>query len=175
MIRDFSSDDIVSGNKATNLRQLVEQKVIKEGKSIKEIRFREIRQKPINLQGLSLKVLSYQTSSGLEKFIQFVDNKNSIAAFLRLSLPAKTPPLKELKDAAIIREIHVYGQALDISKSASTHSQHLGLGTKLIKKAKNISKKSGFKKLLVISAIGTKQYYRNKGFSDGKLYQHLPL
>jgi len=173
MIRDFSSDDIISGNKATNLRQLVEQRVIKEKKPIKEIRFREIRQKPINLQGLSLKVVSYQTSTGKEKFIQFIDKNNNIAAFLRLSLPAIKPPLKELNNTAIIREIHVYGQALSINQSASIHFQHLGLGIRLIKKAKTISKKAGFKKLSVISAIGTRPYYRNQGFIDTKLYQQL--
>jgi elongator complex protein 3 len=51
----------------------------------------------------------------------------------------------------------------------------LGLGTKLIAQAKELSKEAGFKKLNVISAIGTKEYYRKKGFSDGQLYQYMEL
>ncbi|MFC1627162.1 elongator complex protein 3 [Patescibacteria group bacterium] len=169
MIRDFSSDDIMAGNKATNFRQIVEAKL---KKPIQEIRSREIKQKSVNLQGLSLKAMSYQTSTGAEKFLQFITPANQIAAFLRLSLPKSPAVIKQLENSSIIREIHVYGQALEIGDQHTKAAQHLGLGTKLIQKAKTISKKQGFKKISVISAIGTKQYYKNKGFKSGNLYQY---
>ena len=171
MIRDFSASDIVSGNKTSNLRQLVEEKLIKQGTKIQEIRFREIRRQKINLKNLKLNKITYKTSTGIEVFFQFITSKNQIAAFLRLSLPKLKPPIKELLSSAIIREVHVYGPALNLGASPKT--QHLGLGTQLIKQAAATAKKSGFKNLSVISSIGTKPYYRRQGFNDGKLYQHL--
>jgi len=171
VIRDFSSDDIVVGNKATNFRQIVEKEIANKGKTIQEIRVREIRQKKVSLKDLKLKTITYQTATSTEKFFQFVTSSNQIAAFLRLSLPKLKPFISELKSSAIIREIHVYGQALSLGEKAKT--QHLGLGTKLISKAKTTSQKNHYKKLSVISAIGTMPYYRSRGFKDGQLYQHL--
>jgi elongator complex protein 3 len=173
MIRDFSAQDIVSGSKTSNLRQLVEKQVHKQGKSIQEIRFREIRHQRLNLKTLKLKIISYSTSIGQEKFLQFITPNNQIVAFLRLSLPTQKPFIKELQSSVLIREIHVYGQALKIGETAQT--QHLGLGTQLIDQAKAIAKKAGFKQLSVISAIGTKEYYRHRTFKDGQLYQHLKV
>ncbi len=173
MIRDFSADDIVSGSKTSNLRQLVEKQVLVKNKTIQEIRFREIRRQSLNLKTLKLKTTSYSTSIGQEKFLQFITPDNHIVAFLRLSLPQKQPFIKELQNSALIREIHVYGQALKIGETAKT--QHLGLGTQLINQAKTIAKKAGYKQLSVISAIGTKEYYRNRAFKDGQLYQHFKV
>lgn len=169
MIRDFSSQDIVSGSKISNLRQLIEPK----SKNIQEIRFREIRQLTAKIKDLKLGIITYKTSTGQEKFLQFITNKNQIAGFLRLSLPSKEFFIKELQSAALIRELHIYGQALSLGAQAKT--QHLGLGTKLIEKAKAITKKNHYSKLSVISSIGTKEYYRVRGFKDGELYQHLKV
>ena len=44
--------------------------------------------------------------------------------------------------------------------------QHTGLGKKLMKEAEKISKEEfDAKKLLVISAIGTREYYQKLGYS----------
>ena len=75
----------------------------------------------------------------------------------------------------MIREVHVYGGAVSIGKKAKNKAQHLGFGSKLIKKAKVIAKKQGFKKIAVISAVGTKEYYRRRGFADHNLYQICQL
>ncbi len=167
MIRDFSSDDIVAGNKTTNFRQLVEAKA----KNIKEIRWREVRGRGVEPDELKLKIISYTTSIGKEKFLQCITRDNQIAGFLRLSLPAVPAPIKELAGAALIRELHVYGPALKLGSKAGT--QHSGLGGKLLEKAATLAK--DYKKLSVISSIGTRQYYRRQGFKDGQLYQHLKL
>ncbi len=159
MIRDFSSADIVIGNKQSNLRQIVEAKA---GQKIKEIRYREIRNQPAGK--LTLKIITYETSIGQEKFLQFVTSNNQICAFLRLGLPDK-------KSTAMIRELHVYGQSLEIG--AKGKSQHLGLGSRLLKKAIKLA--AGYQQLSVISAIGTKEYYRRRGFTDSLLYQHINL
>lgn len=83
--------------------------------------------------------------------------------------------LPELNDSAIIREVHIYGTSANLGEHTPDKPQHLGLGTKLIDRAKSIAKKSGYKNLAVISAIGTRQYYRRQGFADGDLYQHFSL
>jgi len=83
--------------------------------------------------------------------------------------------MEELKDAAIIREVHVYGQAVGIGQRDSGKAQHLGLGTKLIARAKVLAAEHGFTKLAVISSIGTRHYYRQRGFVDLGLYQVCPL
>jgi len=83
------------------------------------------------------------------------------------------PFLPELSGAAIIREVHVYGKAVAIGDKDDGKAQHLGLGTELLEKAKELSKNAGYQKISVISAIGTKEYYRKKGFSDDGLYQAI--
>jgi elongator complex protein 3 len=106
-------------------------------------------------------------------FVQYITNTRDITAFLRLSLPheSESPITEELKGVAMIREIHVYGQSLDIGESAAGRAQHLGLGTELIERAADIAHERGFKRLAVISAIGTRDYYRKRGFNDGVYYQ----
>jgi elongator complex protein 3 len=71
----------------------------------------------------------------------------------------------------LIREIHVYGQSLEVCKKELSKTQHQGLGKNLIKIAKEIALKNNYKKLAVISAIGTRQYYEKNGFSLLNLYQ----
>lgn len=193
VIRDIPSTDIVDGNKLSNFRQIAEQKLIKAGQASKDIRAREIKNMTFDPEDLRLDLVEYQTTVGKEIFLQFVvdsekvknkagkplqdvvKNSNKIVAFLRLSLPKKNSFIEELKNSAVIREIHVYGTLVDVGKKRGEKSQHLGLGKKLIEKAIEIAKENKFKKISVISAIGTKEYYRKRGFSDGELYQFMDL
>lgn len=68
---------------------------------------------------------------------------------------------------AIIRELHVYGQALNIGEKGRK-SQHLGYGKMLMKEAEKIAKKNGFKKLKVISGVGVREYYNKLGYELDK-------
>ena len=74
----------------------------------------------------------------------------------------------------MIREVHVYGRASGLHTSG-TSAQHRGLGKKLIERASELAREAGYTKLNVISAIGTRPYYRNLGFVDNGLYQQKPL
>jgi elongator complex protein 3 len=167
IIRDFSAADIVAGSTASNLRQIVEAQASK----IQEIRRREIRRGKFLPEQLRLEILSYQTSTGAEKFLQWVTPDHKIVGFLRLALPEIPAPIQELEGAALIRELHVYGPALKLGGPAG--AQHSGLGRKLLAQAAVLAK--GYQKLAVISAVGTRAYYRRFGFRDGQLYQYLPL
>ncbi|MDX1993824.1 MAG: tRNA uridine(34) 5-carboxymethylaminomethyl modification radical SAM/GNAT enzyme Elp3 [bacterium] len=173
VIRDIPGTDIVVGNKVTNFRQLVENELQRRGERSPDIRAREIGQRQVTMDALRLDELWYETSSSRDVFLQFITAERDIAGFLRLSLPnADEPPLTdELASAAIIREVHVYGQSLGIGDSAPGRAQHLGLGSQLIERAVEIAGEYGYARLAVISAIGTREYYRKRGFTDGALYQ----
>jgi elongator complex protein 3 len=78
--------------------------------------------------------------------------------------------LVDLDGAAIIREIHIYGQSLEVGKKQSGMAQHAGLGTSLLKEAEAVAREKGYQNLAVIAAVGTRQYYLERGFQRGELY-----
>ena len=78
--------------------------------------------------------------------------------------------LDDLSGAAIIREVHVYGQSLEVGEERSGIAQHSGLGTRLIREAERLAKEKGFNRLAVIAAVGTRAYYAGRGFLQGEHY-----
>ena len=180
MIRDISSHDIVAGNKKTNLRQMVEKKIEEDNNNISEIRYREISTSETDSTQLKLVTIPYETTATNEYFLQWVTSENKIAGFLRLSLPKSDYFLKQQTNLpvgpneAMIREIHVYGKVAQLHKTGGG-AQHLGLGKQLIEAAADIARVHGYKKINVISSIGTREYYRNGGFYDNGLYQQMML
>ncbi len=171
VIRDIPSTDIVAGNQKTNFRQITDRELARQGAKTGDIRAREIRHRQVEADELHLDEVWYASSCGEEVFLQYITAERHIAGFLRLSLPQGESITEELSDAAVLREVHVYGQALAIGKSAPGRAQHAGLGTQLIERAVEIARERGYRRLAVISAIGTRGYYRNRGFEDGALYQ----
>jgi elongator complex protein 3 len=176
IIRDIPSTDIVVGNKLTNFRQVAEDSMKAAGEEGQDIRSREIRAQKYVHTDLELKDIVYETSVSTEHFLQFiVKESNQIVAFLRLSLPKEQSFIAELANSAMIREVHVYGELVQLGDRTSARSQHKGLGTELIEYAKGLATEEKFEKISVISAIGTRGYYRKRGFSDGDLYQYSVL
>ncbi|HMM27047.1 MAG TPA: tRNA uridine(34) 5-carboxymethylaminomethyl modification radical SAM/GNAT enzyme Elp3 [Aggregatilineaceae bacterium] len=171
VVRDIPSTDIVTGEMTTNFRQVVEAALEAQGQRSADIRAREIRQRPVEPEVLALDILEYTSSVGDELFLQFITPDRRIVAFLRLSLPAEPLLLPELAGAAMIREVHVYGQSLAVGDEAPGRAQHSGLGARLIEEAAAIAAGRGYERLAVISAVGTRAYYRKRGFYDGALYQ----
>ena len=176
IVRDIPSNEIVDGNKYTNFRQIAEKEIYNKGKKIQDIRGREIKNRKITINDLSLEIIKYPTTVSNEYFISYkTKDTDQICSFLRLSLPTKQSFIEEIKGNAMIREVHVYGSLVNIGKNSTGESQHLGLGTKMIEIAKNISKENNYSKLSVISAIGTREYYKSRGFTQGELYQSVNL
>ncbi len=173
VIRDIPGTDIVVGNKVTNFRQLVENELARRGDRPTDIRGREIRHSNVTMDQVHLDEQVYDSSWGDEMFLQYITEDRQIAGFLRLSLPPRDQAAltDELADAAMIREVHVYGQAVDIGETSTGRAQHAGLGTRLIERAVEIARERGYSRLAVISAVGTRGYYRKRGFVDGQLYQ----
>ena len=187
MIRDISATDILVGNKHTNLRQMVEQELAAKdvASRVQEIRFREINQQQVRASELALQDFTYTTAVSNEHFLQWVTTDNKIAGFCRLSLPhwdkltsgacdVSANELLVQPGQAMIRELHVYGQALSLG-SEGMSAQHQGLGQKLLTKASSIAAEAGYTSLNVISSIGTRAYYRAQGFTDAGLYQQKAL
>ena len=178
VIRDIPSTDIVVGNKRTNFREVVEKAADEKGLVRQDIRSREIKTEKVeSMDYLTLDIITYDSADAVELFLQYVTSENKIAGFLRLSLPtdASSHFISELVDCAMIREVHVYGNAVNVGESKEGRAQHLGLGTKLIDKSKEITKEKGFEKLAVISSIGTREYYTKRGFELKELYQIAEL
>lgn len=182
MIRDFSSNDILVGNKKPNLRQLVERRLQEagEGAEVQEIRFREVGTRSFDASSLSLDIVPYATTNTRERFLQWITPDNRIAGFLRLSLPdlryvdALSSELPVREGEAMIREVHVYGVATQLGEDGVS-AQHIGLGRRLVERACEIAREEGYTKVNVISAVGTREYYRGLGFHDNGLYQQRGL
>jgi elongator complex protein 3 len=180
IIRDIPSDEIVAGNKATNFRQIAEKRIKEKGLKIEDIRSREIRDEEISWDDIREEIIKYRTSVSTEYFISYVTKEDDkLCGFLRLSIPkkdlSKNHFIEELRDCAIIREVHVYGTLVSIGDDSEGEAQHLGLGKKLIEKSEKVTKREGYDKLSVISAIGTREYYEKRGFNRGDLYMQKSI
>jgi elongator complex protein 3 len=173
VIRDIPSTNVVEGNKRTSLRQDVQDELKRRGVRCNCIRCREVKGTQVEPASLRLDDLIYPAGAAEEHFISYITPDDRIAGFIRLSLPDADSPttgLADLTGAALIREVHVYGQSLPVGAEKNGAAQHSGLGTKLLQKADEIARAHGFAKMAVISAIGTRQYYLERGFERGELY-----
>ena len=155
MMREFPKEKLVEGLEKLDLRKDIEEEFRNKGLKIREIRMREIGfNKNASDLDAKIKIIEYQASGGKEYFLEFTNKENILFGLLRLRIFNKT---------AIIRELHIYGQALNLGEEGA-ESQHIGLGKRLIKKAEEIAKENGFKKLSVISGIGVREYYKKLGY-----------
>lgn len=173
VVRDIPSENVVAGNKRTSLRLDVQKELTRRGTPCQCIRCREVRQQSVEATDLHMDDLVYKAGGAEEHFISFVTLEDHLVGFLRLSLPGKeTPEIKinDLEGAAIIREVHVFGQSLPMGAERDGAAQHAGLGTQLLKMAEKISLQRGYPHLAVISAVGTRHYYMDRGFTRGELY-----
>jgi len=176
LVRDISKQWVSAGTQMTNMRQLIHREMKTEGWSCRCIRCREARGRSIP-KNVKLKNLSLSTLGATEHLLTYEDS-HYLYSLLRLRLPDTTftPLFSELAGAALIREIHTYGTAVRVGKQAKVgESQHQGLGKQLISQAEQIAKKSGYKKIAVISALGTRGYYRSLGYDLEGLYMTKKL
>jgi len=174
VIRDISSGDIVAGNRLSNFREIAERALQAHGQRAVEIRSREIRQLRV-AHDATLRTTAYATSVGEERFIEFVTDDDKILGFCRLSLPNGPSFVAEIARSALLRELHVYGASLALGALPGARAQHRGFGRRLIDEAARQAATAGYADLAVISAVGTRAYYRERDFCDGPLYQHRAL
>jgi len=186
LIRDIPSNEIEGGNAITNLREALEKELHKQGYYCKCLRCREVghamktfppKAEKADKLTPQLFVEEYQTRGGREFFLTFEDKQRRVVfAFLRLRLPEYDDQIKkseslekylglgDLKKLAYVRELHTYGQLVNVGDKNSSASQHKGLGTKLVAEAEKIAKENGYTKIAVISGVGVRSYYRKFGY-----------
>lgn len=177
VIRDIPSTNVIEGSRNTSLRQDVAVEMARRGTKCECVRCREIREQRMEAGELVYDDFSYRAAGAEEHFLSYNTADDKLAGFLRLSLPDDDNALDidDLKNAAIIREVHVYGQSLEVGTEQEGMAQHAGIGKALIAHAERIAKDHGYQKIAVIAAVGTRAYYAGRGFELGDLYMVKPV
>jgi elongator complex protein 3 len=183
--RDIPAQLIVAGVNKSNLRQLAQEKLEKEGFRCRCIRCREVGHririgesgpKPAEIDVLTTQ---YEASEGKEIFISAEDtDRDALIGYLRLRVPSNKAHRPEVtkEPCTIIRELHVYGSLVPVGKHRPKAWQHKGYGRILLSEAERITQEDyGSRKILVISALGTKQYYKRFGYNYDRVYMSKKL
>lgn len=154
--RDVPSFKIEQDLKKSNLRQLVKEYMKVKGWKCECIRCREAgRNENSNLRTARLKKCVYKASEGIEFFIEYTDVNNFLFGFIR-------GRMVENGEVLFVRELHVYGSQTSIGKEGEI--QHKGIGSKLLSELERIAESKGIKRIDVISGVGVRGYYENKGY-----------
>ncbi len=173
--RDIPSTVIHDGVMNTNLRQIVEKKVLEKEIKCRCIRCREPMGKKANYRSIEIKKYYYESSSGKEVFISIEDLKNDILlGFCRLRKPYNPFRPEITAKSAGVRELHVYGQATPLAEEGPV--QHKGYGKMLMQEAEKIAKEEWeCNKILVISGIGVREYYKKLNYKKDGVYMSKDL
>ena len=176
--RDIPATLIDAGVKKSNLGELVYNKLQEKHINCQCIRCREVGHKKRlgitpDIDHIKLLKTEYESVGGQEIFLSIEDTKNDILiGFTRLRIPSDNIHREEITlKTGLIRELHVYGQMLPIGKKEDSLWQHKGYGEQLIKEAEKIAKEEyDKKKMLIISGIGVKNYYKRLGYDVDGVY-----
>jgi elongator complex protein 3 len=171
--RDIPTYVTEAGVDKTNLRQYIDKKLVEKHIKCKCIRCREAGlmslKRKISSKNIKLFVEEYEASKGKEFFISFEDAKRELLfGYCRLRFPSQFLRKEITKTSALLRELHVVGTAAGIGDEGEM--QHKGLGKKLLKKAEEIAKKHKKNKMVVISGVGAREYYKKMGYRKEGVY-----
>lgn len=173
--RDVPSDKIDAGIKESNLRQIVKEEMGRRGLRCRCIRCREIGFTDKSIEPTNLKIhrIDYTANEGEEVFLSFEDReKGVLLGYLRLRSPGR-PYIEEIYErrSMIIRELKVVGREIEVGKRSDFAIQHRGIGRMLMEEAEKIAKEEfDCDKILVLSGVGAKDYYRKLGYRDDGFY-----
>jgi len=185
--RDIPSYLIEAGVDKSNLRQLVHERLKRLGFKCRCIRCREVGLRWLSkgerpsLEDVEVLRRSYTASEGEEVFISIEDLSNDILiGYLRLRFPSEHAHRPEISgfNSSIIRELRVCGQLLPVGAKPLPNReayQHMGFGAKLLSEAEEVSMEKGVEKILVTSALGTKEYYKRFGYKPDGPYMSKRL
>jgi elongator complex protein 3 len=155
--RDIPTYMTAAGVDRTNLRQYINQILKKKKIKCKCIRCREIGRAKKTAKPI-IKSLHYFASEGTEFFISAEDKYNNLYGFCRLRFPESSLRKEITENSALIRELHVYGPAAEIGRKGKI--QHKGIGKALLQRAEKIAKTYYKDKIIIISGIGVRTYYK---------------
>lgn len=183
--RDIPASLIVAGVNKSNLRQLVQEKLKQTETRCRCIRCREVGHRmqdngiTPDPDRIELLTTRYDASEGQEVFISVEDVENDVlVGYVRLRIPSAKAHRPEIRaeGCSIVRELHVYGSLVPVGKHFPKAWQHKGYGRALLAEAERTTREDySFKKILVISALGTKQYYKRFGYDRDGVYMSKRL
>lgn len=171
--RDIPARLIEAGVKKSNLRELVQKEVHRRGYSCQCIRCREIGLKRLNHarpdeSNIEMKQERYDASDGEEIFLSLIDSgDDALVGFVRIRNPSEHAHRQEVKSSrcCLVRELHIYGPVVPIGLKDGNSWQHKGFGKRLMKEAEHITKEEfDADKMIVMSAVGTRMYFRKLGY-----------
>jgi elongator complex protein 3 len=121
---------------------------------------------------VQIQTQKYEASEGKEIFLSAEDPiKDVLVGYLRLRIQSEKARRPEIatEPCSIIRELHVYGPLVPVGKRLAKAWQHKGFGSLLLSEAERVSKEAyNCRKIVVTSALGTRQYYKRFAYSyDG--------
>ncbi len=168
--RDIPVQLIEAGVMKSHLREIVLAQMRDEGSPCRCIRCREVghvpkaRELPEDV-GVELRSTGYGASGGIETFLSFeIPSIDSLIGYARLRFPA------DGGRAALVRELHVYGQLVPIDEPGGRHWQHKGFGERLLRECERRSAEAGFEEIRVTSGVGARNYYRRLGYERDGMY-----
>ncbi|ARF12340.1 radical SAM superfamily protein [Klosneuvirus KNV1] len=169
IIRDIPGQHYVKmENYHEDMRQILDKEMKKRNLKCMEIRTRELKDKKVDINQAQLVVRKYEASGGTEYFISFETSDQAVLfGFLRLRISKDAGSVfSELKNTAMIRELHVYGKVIPVSQQneSTNKAQHKGFGKQLIKKAEEIALDHGYTRISVIAGVNTRPYYNKLSY-----------
>ncbi len=178
--REIPAGEIEGGVKDGNLRQLVLQRAKEKGFACRCIRCREVAlavPAASSEDTLVFKETRYRASGGVEVFASYeLKRSGLIAAFVRLRVPSASAHRREVRNAAVVRELRTYGRVVDVGDRDQTAWQHRGMGASLMRRMEKVaSEEFDAGALLVTSAVGTRNYYRKLGYERSGPYMAKAL
>jgi elongator complex protein 3 len=170
--REFPVQQIQAGAKRGNLRELALMRLRENGKKCRCIRCREVGHKmlkeniKVQPDRIRLLVEEYDASGGEEFFISLEEPEtDALMGYLRLRIPSENAHRHEVASSTgIIRELHVYGPEVPVGRRNGAAWQHTGFGRRLVAEAEAKAREQGARRMLIISALGTKGYYKRAGY-----------
>ncbi len=171
--RDIPAKLIVAGSRHSNFRQLCRDRLSQQGMQCRCIRCREAGRSPAQGE-VAFRTEAYECTGGVEHFISAVSG-DSLVGFARLRCGGERWR-EEITDAALLRELHVYGSIVPLGSSpAPDQRQHRKFGRMLLSLAEEAALGEGYREIAVMSGIGVRPYYRRHGYERRGPYMHRRL
>jgi elongator complex protein 3 len=166
--RDIPVQLIEAGGKKSHLRELVQWELEERGQKCRCIRCREAGHNYLKgKEPKDIELLNevYEASGGKELFVSFEDvDQDILVGFARLRIPSDKAHRKEMVGSSVIRELRTVSQQVPISEIKDSSLQHRGFGEAMIERCREISADAGKDRMLVMSGVGAREYYRRLGF-----------
>ena len=160
--RDIPAKLIVSGSRHGHIRQMAQERLKANGGECHCIRCREIGRRPSNAVEQE-ETLVYNCCGGKEHFLSTTAGE-ALIGFVRLRFPGQVFRA-ELEDAALVRELHVYGSMVPLGEAGTGFErQHRSYGKNLLSRAEKTAEDAGYRRVAIMAGIGVRPYYHRQGY-----------